>query len=487
MYIYNSFTRKKEKFIPKEEKKVRMYVCGPTVYNYFHIGNARPFLFFDVVRRYFQYIGYETTYIQNITDIEDKIIAKAIEENVDYKDITRKYIDAFYEDLEALNINKADINPRATDFVKEMIDLIEILVKKDFAYEVQGDVYFSVNKYKDYGKLSGKNLDELKAGARIEANKQKINLFDFTLWKKAKANEPFWHSPWGNGRPGWHTECVVMSRTYLGETFDIHGGGVDLIFPHHENEKALAESVNEFPLVNYWMHNGFINIDGDKMSKSKDNFFTSRDVIKQYNADVIRHFFLSKHYRSPIDFSKEILEDSKNAMARFNEVFRKFPAYLKSTPLDAQTSTFQNSNNSNVTQSIPLPMNDSPVRNSQLFDIKEQFVEAMNDDFNTAIAIVCLYELTNIVFSPQSGEIIKNEAANLLYELGSVLGFFRNIEELLTKNFDGKTENLIKILIKIREEAKEAKNYALADSIRNELKAINIELRDTPNGTEWIN
>ncbi|MCL2062951.1 MAG: cysteine--tRNA ligase [Candidatus Cloacimonetes bacterium] len=460
MFIFNTMSKKKEEFIPIEKNKVKMYVCGPTVYNYFHIGNARPFLFFDVVRKYFNFLGYETVYIQNITDIDDKIITQAIEEKKDFKEITQKYIEAFYKDLTNLNITFADKNPRATEFVSEMIEIINSMINKKFAYEVNGDVYFEVKKDINYGKLSGKNLEDLQAGARIEANQQKRNPFDFTLWKKAKDGEPAWDSPWGKGRPGWHTECVVMSRSFLGETFDIHGGGMDLIFPHHENEIAQAEVMFQKPLANYWMHNGFLNIEGDKMSKSLNNFFTTRDVLKVYEADVIRFFFLSKHYRSPIDYNQGILEESKTAIARFYEVFRKYPVYE-----ELQDTSYKLEEN--------------------LDNINKQFIEAMDDDFNTAKAIACLFDLAKEVFNPQNDENSQKEAAKLLYKLGSVLGFFKDLSEKLTKNIDNKAEKLILLLLELRNQAKKDKNFALADKIRQELKAMGFELRDTANGTEW--
>jgi cysteinyl-tRNA synthetase len=322
-------------------------------------------------------------------------------------------------------------------------------------------VYFAVDKVVEYGKLSGKNIDDLQVGARVEANKQKRNPFDFTLWKKAKENEPFWESKWGCGRPGWHTECVVMSKKYFGKVFDIHGGGIDLIFPHHENEIAQAIAIDNKPNAQYWMHNGFLDIDGEKMSKSKNNFFITRDVLKKYNADVLRFFFLSKHYRSPIDYNIEILDESKTAVNRFYEVFRKYPLGGRS-------------------HSLPIDSDQT------LVEIKTQFIDAMNDDFNTAVAIACLFDLTKIAFSDKHNEQTKLSTANLLYELGMVLGFFKNIEETLAKNIDDKAEKLINLLIDIRNQAKKDKNFALADKVRDELKNIGIELRDTPNGVEWL-
>ncbi|MDD4155446.1 MAG: cysteine--tRNA ligase [Candidatus Cloacimonetes bacterium] len=459
MKIFNTLSKTKEEFKPIEKNKIKMYVCGPTVYNYFHLGNARPFLFFDVVRNYFKYKGFDVTYIQNITDIDDKIIAKANDENVDYKDITQKYIKAFFEDLKQLNIQKATLNPKATDYLPEMIALIQDLVNKGYAYESQGDVYFAVDKKKDYGKLSGKNLDDLQAGARIEANTQKHNPFDFTLWKKAKAGEPFWESPWGNGRPGWHTECVVMSKKHLGQSFDIHGGGIDLIFPHHENELAQAEAIDDKPLANFWLHNGFLNIEGDKMSKSLNNFFTTRDVLKKYNADTIRFFFLSKHYRSPIDYNQEILEESRIAINRFYEVFKKLPVY-KENIINDHLST-------------------------DLTEIKNNFLAAMDDDFNTAKAIAYLFELSKICFNQNTEESHNIQAANLLYELGSVLGFFSKLKDELDNKIDDKAEKLITLLIEIRSLAKKQKNFEIADKIRNDLTQLDIELRDTIQGTNW--
>jgi len=465
MRIYNTYSKKKENFIPIETNKVKMYVCGPTVYNYFHLGNARPFLFFDVVRNYFKFLGYETSYVQNITDIDDKIIQKAKEEEKDYSEITNRYINAFYDDLQALNIEFADKNPRATEFISEMIDLIILLLEKDAAYVSNGDVYFSVNKCESYGKLSGKNLDDLQAGIRVEANEQKKNPFDFTLWKKAKENEPAWDSPWGRGRPGWHTECVVMSKHYFGDKFDIHGGGVDLIFPHHENEIAQVVAIDTHPHANFWMHNGFLNIDGNKMSKSLDNFFTTRDILKVYEADVIRFFFLSKHYRSSIDYNKEILDESKSAINRFYEVFKKYPVY--ENPLLSEIS---DSDSHGI---------------EEIHNFKKQFISAMDDDFNTAKAIASLFEMSNIVFNQSLDENTQKLAASVIYQLGTVLGFFKNISKNLANKIDDKTEKLIGLLISIRTQAKKDKNFGLADKIREELKSLGFDLRDTSNGTEW--
>ncbi|MDD3282347.1 MAG: cysteine--tRNA ligase, partial [Candidatus Cloacimonetes bacterium] len=322
MKLYNTKSRSKEEFIPLQEGKLKLYACGPTVYNFFHIGNARAFIFFDVVRRYFEYLGYSVTYVQNITDIDDKIIDQAIAENKDFSKIADKYTTAFLKDCRSLGIKSPTHQPRATETMPQIIELIQTLETKGNAYEVDGDVYFDTASLPEYGYLSGKQIDDQMVGARVAENTAKRHPADFTLWKKSKPGEPFWQSPWGNGRPGWHTECVVMSQHYLGETFDIHGGGIDLVFPHHENENAQAMALTGKPLARYWMHNGFLNVDGEKMSKSLKNFFTTRDILKEYDAEAIRHFFLSKHYRSPIDFTRELIEESHKAIQNFYKALK---------------------------------------------------------------------------------------------------------------------------------------------------------------------
>jgi len=436
-----------------------MYVCGPTVYNYFHIGNARPFLFFDVVRRYFEYSGFEVSFAQNITDIDDKLIEQSIKEKIPVKTIAAKYIKAFFEDLETLEIGKVDHQPRATEFVGEMITLIRDLENNGFAYEANGDVYFSVNDFKDYGKLSGKKIDDLKVGARVEANDQKKNPADFTLWKKAKEGEPKWHSPWGEGRPGWHTECVVMSRKYLGDTFDIHGGGIDLIFPHHENEIAQAEATGGKKFVNYWVHNGYLNIEGEKMSKSLNNFFTARDILKKYKPEAIRFFFLSKHYRSSIDFNEEIVKESSKAVDGFYQALDQVE-YLNFIDENIEYEDQQN-------------------------DYITQFKEAMDDDFNTAKAIALLFEIVKKIKNP-SGELAsKKRFAKLLVELGSVLGFFHHLETKLQNNVSSIAEDLINLLIKYRLQFRKDKNWKMSDQIRDDLKKLGINLKDKVDGTDW--
>jgi len=452
--IYNTLTNKKEKFVPVESGKVKMYVCGPTVYNYFHIGNARPLIFFDVVKRYFEYIGYKVTLVRNITDIDDKLIKRSIEEDIPVAEIAKKYTEAFFADCESLEVGHADQHPKATEYIGEMIRLIKDIEDKKFAYEVNGDVYFSVSDFKEYGKLSGKKLADLKAGARVEANTQKKHLADFTLWKKAKPGEPKWDSPWGEGRPGWHTECVVMSRNILGETFDIHGGGIDLVFPHHENEIAQAEAANHKKQANYWMHNGYLNIEGEKMSKSLNNFFTARDILKEFDAETIRFFFLSKHYRSPIDFNKSILQESKNAVKNLYNTI-KSADYLNVINEDVQL-------------------------NKDQLKLKEIFTNAMDDDFNTAKAISVLFDISKAYNKTKDISYI-----HLMLELGNVLGFFSNLEEKLAEEVKGISSQLIELIISYRTSFKKEKNWKMADKIRDDLKELNIVLKDTPSGTDW--
>jgi len=460
MRIYNTMTRKKEEFIPIEPGKVKMYDCGPTVYNYFHIGNARNLLVFDVIRRYFEFREYKVTYVQNITDIDDKIIAQSIAENISTEEVTSKYISAFLEDMDTLDIKKPDFQPKATEYIGKMIKFIRNLEEIDMAYESEGDVYFAVEKFQHYGKLSGRKLKDLKVGARIEKNIQKRSPFDFTLWKKAKTGEPSWQSPWGKGRPGWHTECVVMSRDLLGDTFDIHGGGNDLVFPHHENEIAQGESLTGHPFVNYWLHNGFLNIEGEKMSKSAGNFFLARDILQKYPAEAIRYFFLSKHYRSPIDFNEDIIKQSQAAINNLYNTLRNID-YLN--------------------------LEEPPQYTALQEKLKAQFVEVMDDDFNTARALAIIFEAAKESKNADLCLSDRTAYARLMVELGEVLGFFRNLKEKLTKtdNYSAKTAGLIEMLIKYRQEFKKTKKWEWADRIRNDLTDLNIKLKDTPEGTEW--
>ena len=456
MLIYNTATHKKEPFVPIEEGKVKLYACGPTVYDFFHIGNARAFLFFDVMRRYFEYKGYDVTYVQNITDIEDKIIARSIEEGIPYDQFAAHYADAFLQDSKALGIKPPHHQPRATEFMAEIIALIEELIKRGYAYEVEGDVYFDTSKLPEYGSLSGKRIEDQKVGARVAENVLKRNPTDFTLWKNSKPNEPVWQSPWGEGRPGWHSECVVMSQHYLGETLDIHGGGIDLVFPHHENELAQARAISGKPLANYWVHNGFLNIEGEKMSKSLDNFFTARDILKQHSAEAIRFFFLSKHYRSPIDFNREIIEESERAVGNFRQS-------LKDIDFLSLDEAFE-----------PSP---------ELQKLEAEFQAGMDDDFNSAKAIAVLFEINGLIRNRQLPLEERQDAARMLVKLGRVLGFFQNLEAAET--LPDQSKQLIELIIKYRAQARADKNWALSDEIRADLAALGIELKDTATGVEW--
>jgi cysteinyl-tRNA synthetase len=459
MRIYNTMTRQKEEFKPIEPGKVKLYACGPTVYNYFHIGNARAFLTFDVVRRYLEYKGFDVTYVQNITDIEDKIIAQSLQEGIPFSAVAEKYANAFLEDTQRLGNRKPTYQPRATEYITQMIDLIKEQVDKGFAYESGGDVYFEVSKLPQYGQLSGKNVDDLRAGARVEENEQKRHPADFTLWKAAKPGEPSWDSPWGKGRPGWHTECVVMSRDLLGSPFDIHGGGTDLMFPHHENELAQSLATTGKALANYWMHNGFLNIEGEKMSKSLKNFFTAREILDVYDAEVIRFYFLSKHYRSPIDFSRELIEESSKAVANF------YSALSDTGWLQAETDK------------IGIPADFEKYRT--------EFKEAMDDDFNSAKALAIMFELSGKIRSDTNLMPERLIYAKLLVELGSVLGFFQNLEARLTKSIAPELLTKIENLVEQRNQARQNKDWADSDRLRDELIALGLEIKDTKDGTVW--
>ncbi len=458
MKLYNTRSRTKEEFVPLKEGELRLYACGPTVYNYFHIGNARAFLFFDVVRRYFEYTGYHVTYVQNITDIDDKIIEQATQENQDFGQIAEKYAAAFVEDCTSLGIGAPTHQPRATEVMPEIIALIKKLVDRGHAYEANGDVYFDTISLPEYGQLSGKKIDEQKVGARVAENMSKRHPADFTLWKTSKPNEPFWDSPWGEGRPGWHTECVVMSQSLLGDNFDIHGGGIDLVFPHHENENAQAMALTGKPLARYWMHNGFLNIDGEKMSKSLKNFFTARDILKEYDAEAIRFFFLSKHYRSPIDFTRELIVESDKAVDKFYKALEAFD-------LDS--------------------LNAKEIHCQACLRLEEDFRASMDDDFNTARAIAILFDLARLVKDGKSSPEDRLDAARMLLKLGRVLGFFQHPETRLSKKMPDLSKALIELMLNYRTQARADKNWAQSDKIRDDLSALGIEIKDGPTGSSW--
>lgn len=462
MKVYNTLTRKKEELVPITPGEIKMYACGPTVYNYIHIGNARPLCIFDILRRYLEYRGYKVTFVQNFTDIDDKIIRRANEEHVDFSEISERYIKEFWADADGLNVRHATVNPKATENINAIIHIISTLIEKGYAYEAQGDVYFSTEKFKDYGKLSHQPLEDLEAGARIMVGEVKREPMDFAVWKAAKPGEPAWDSPWGKGRPGWHIECSAMNWRYLGDTIDIHCGGQDLIFPHHENEIAQSECFTGKPFAHYWMHNGYINVDNVKMSKSLGNFFTVRDVAEKYGYEPIRYLLISAQYRSPINYSTDIIEQCISALNRL---------YTCRDSLD-----FELKNASDAEHDGDRAIIDGFGK------YREQFIDAMDDDLNTADAIASIFELvrdinTNVVGKTPSKALVES-AISVFDELTGVLGLVYN----------RKTETLdsdIEALIEARTNARKEKNWAEADRIRDQLKEMGIVLEDTAQGVKW--
>lgn len=463
MRIFNTLTRQKEELIPLKEGEYKIYACGPTVYNFIHIGNARPLCVFDVLRRYLEYRGNKVNFVQNFTDIDDKIIRRANEEGVTYKDISEKYIEEFWKDSKGMNIREATNHPKATENIGEIIAIVSTLIEKGYAYEVDGDVYFSPKKFQEYGKLSHQPLEELEAGARINVGEVKKEPMDFALWKSAKPGEPYWESPWGHGRPGWHIECSAMVRRFLGETIDIHCGGQDLIFPHHENEIAQSECCNGAPFSRYWMHNGFITVDKVKMSKSLGNFFTVRDVAQQFGYEPIRFLMISCQYRSPINYSYDAIEQCKASLERMYTCRDNLDFALKNAKDEAGE------------------------KDAQIIELidkrKADFIEAMEDDLNTADAIGTVFELvrdinTSVNDGVQSKALVEY-AIKIFDELTGVLGLLYNREQ------KGSLDDEIEDMIKARNEARKAKNWAEADRIRDELKAQGIVLEDTPQGVKW--
>ncbi|MBR3331775.1 MAG: cysteine--tRNA ligase [Mogibacterium sp.] len=464
MQVYNTLTNRKEEFVPIEPGKVKMYVCGPTVYNFFHIGNARPFVVFDTLRRYFKFRGYEVKFVQNFTDVDDKIINRAKEEGITAPEVSEKYIKEYFNDAEALNVLKADVHPKVSEHIPEIIAFVQTLIDKGYAYEADGDVYYSTRKFADYGKLSGQNIDDLESGARIAIGEVKEDPLDFALWKARKEeSEIAWESPWGMGRPGWHIECSTMAKKHLGDTIDIHGGGQDLTFPHHENEIAQSEACNGVPFAHYWMHNGYINVDGKKMSKSLNNFFTVRDIRENYSGDVIRFFLLSGHYRSPINFSDTLMEQSKQGYERIATAI--------------ETLEFLKTNGSDEA------MADEAAKIASLDKHREKFIEVMDDDLNTADGIAAIFELVseiNLDVKDGASKSFAEEALRRIRELTEVLGLFGG---------EGEEEGLgddIQALIDERQAARKEKNWARADEIRDQLAAMGITLKDTPQGVQVI-
>ena len=461
MKIYNTMTRRKEELKPMEDGVLKIYVCGPTVYNFFHIGNARPFVVFDTLRKYLEYRGYKVKFVQNFTDVDDKIINKAREEGVTPPEISEKYIEEYYKDAAALNVKKADVHPKVSEHIPEIIDFVSTLVDKGYAYEVNGDVYFSTRKFDGYGKLSGQNIEDLESGARIAVGDIKEDPLDFVLWKPKKEGEPFWESPWCQGRPGWHIECSVMSKKYLGDEIDIHAGGEDLIFPHHENEIAQSEAANGVPFAKYWLHNAFLNIDNKKMSKSLGNFFTVREIGEKYDLQVLRFFMLSAHYRSPLNFSADLMEAAKSGLERIVTAAENLQRLSGSTAGELSEAEKDLLNQSHAYQ--------------------EKFEAAMDDDFNTADAVSAVFEYVKFCNTNVSGENSKAYIDALyakLKELCDVLGI---IVEKEAEILDADIEKLIKE----RQDARKEKNFARADEIRDELAAMGIILKDTREGVTW--
>jgi cysteinyl-tRNA synthetase len=463
MKIYNTLSRKKEDFKPLDESEVKIYVCGPTVYNYFHIGNARPFVVFDTLRRYLEYRGKSVRFIQNFTDVDDKIINKAKEDGVPAEEISEKFIAEYFKDAAALNIKKATAHPKVTENMDEIILFVQKLMDKGYAYESEGDIYFSTRSFTGYGKLSKQNIEDLESGARIEVGEKKEDPLDFALWKARKSDDEIaWSSPWGMGRPGWHIECSVMSTKYLGDTIDIHAGGQDLTFPHHENEIAQTEAATGKPFANYWMHNGYITIDNEKMSKSKGNFFTVRDILKHYDGEVIRFFLLSGHYRNPINFSSELMEQSRNSLLRMQNAKMTLKHLAEN-----ETGTLSD---------------EEKARTENLNLYRQKFIEAMDDDLNTADAISVVFELIKQVNSYVKDGCSKEFAERSLFvlnELTGVLGLLRDKDE-------GTLDEEIDRLVAQRQDARSNRDFKKADEIRDILKAKGIILKDTPQGVQII-
>lgn len=483
MRFYNTMSNKIEEFETIEKGKVKMYVCGPTVYNYIHLGNARPIIVFDTLARYFKYRGYDVTYIQNFTDVDDKIIKRANEEGISVKEVTEKYIKGFFEDIESLNISDDIVRPKVTENMPEIIEIIKKLIDEGFAYEKDGNVFFEVKKFEEYGSLSNQKIDELEIGTRVDIMEEKNNPLDFALWKRKKEGEPYWDSPWGQGRPGWHIECSAMAKKYLGDTFDIHGGGQDLVFPHHENEIAQSRCAYHGNFANYWLHNGFIQVNGDKMSKSLGNFFLLREILGKFPGNVIRLFILGTHYRKPINFSMDNMEDSRKtlkniitSMNNFSEIIGKF-----SDKGSHEGEVSDNTGNNSINEF-----------KEKVNELDKKFMEAMDEDMNTPQALAVIFdqikETKKFSVNVSSGE----EAGALNYSYNSlgkkleeVLGIELVLEEE-NKNFknnDKLTGNLIELLIKLRADARKEKNFKLSDEIRDNLKELGIEIQDNKDGT----
>ncbi len=466
--VHNTLTGRKEEFVPLRGQEVGMYTCGPTVYDYIHIGNARCLVAHDVIRRYLEYRGYKVTYVQNFTDIDDKMINRAHKLGWTVAQVAEKYINEYFADADALGIKRADVHPRATEHIEDMRRLVENLIKKGHAYEVGGDVYYDITTFKEYGKLSHQKLDELAAGSRVAVEDKKRNPMDFVLWKKQKPGEPAWDSPWGKGRPGWHLECSAMSMRYLGETFDIHAGGADLIFPHHENEIAQSEAATGKPFARYWIHNAYLNIEGEKMSKSLGNFLLVHDLRQKYDPEVIRFFLISAHYRSPLNFTEEGLSSAQSALQRLRNTVDNLEYHRQHSEREWMSDR----------EKEYLP---------RLRQAREEFIQAMDDDFNTADALAALFDLNREVNTHLSGGISRELATRILdtyHELGEVLGIL--VQDRVEQQAGSEmTEELIKLLLEVREDARRAKDWPTADKIRDRLGELGVTVEDTPQGSRW--
>lgn len=473
--VYNTLTKRKEDFVPMQEGKASIYVCGVTPYNHPHVGNARPFVTWDVIHRFLEHEGYDVTHVQNFTDVDDKIINSANKEGVQWFDICNRYIDSYFEVMDKLNVRRVHVYPRVSEHIEDIIATVQSLIDRGYAYVVDGDVYYSVEKFEHYGELSGRNLEDMMAGARVDVDDRKKNPMDFALWKAAKPGEPSWTSPWGEGRPGWHIECSTMSMKYLGESFDFHGGGSDLIFPHHENEIAQSEGcTGVHPFVHYWLHNGFITVNEEKMSKSLGNFFMVIDILKHYDPETLRFFIVSTHYRSPLDFSDARLTEAQKSLARLRTAKENLTAMQSMITAGATE--------------------ESMALRKKAVELRDEFMEAMRDDFNTALAISHMFALgkeINIYHKSIADNGIKPDGklldilAGVFAEMCSIIGVLEKAEPAVQADDNNKEAELVEMIIAMRQEARAAKNYALADNLRNQLTALGIVLEDTPQGVKW--
>lgn len=481
MRVYNTLTRQKEEFKPREPGKVAMYVCGPTTYNFIHLGNARPIVVFDTVRRYLKYKGFDVRYVQNFTDIDDKIINRAREEQDDPLKLAARYVDEYYKDADALHVLRADIHPKVSGHITEIIEMVKTLIEKGYAYVVDGNVYYDVRKFAAYGKLSGRALEDMQAGARVDVDERKRDPMDFALWKSAKPGEPAWDSPWGMGRPGWHIECSAMALKYLGVGFDIHGGGFDLVFPHHENEIAQSEAATGHPFARYWMHNGFITVNQEKMSKSLGNFFLVREILSKFPPEVVRFYLLGTHYRSPLDFDDEKLSAAARGMERIKNSIRLLEEALAGRDEGAAARP-------------------DPALAARLDELRGEFEKAMDDDFNTALAIGVMFDLAREINGCLARQDFPNKAEktaalqkarDLFRDFNSVLGVFKTgADGDIQLDEEGEedrslVEELIGLIIEVRQEARKKKDWSTADHIRDRLKEMGIVLEDTPSGVRW--